>query len=67
MAYVLVNGVVVARDEQAVSGSVLLGLRERLRGLKEDRDRIIAHIAETKAALAEIKALDASLDVSDLL
>ena len=66
MTYVLVNGVVVARDEKVVSGSVLLGLRERLRGLKEERDRIIARIAETRAALAEIKALDAALDVSDL-
>ena len=58
MTYVLVNGVVVARDEQVVSGSVLLGLRERLRELKADRDSLIAHIAKTKAALAEIKALD---------
>ena len=67
MAYVLVNGVVVARDEQTVAGGVLLGLRHRLRELKADRDRILACIVETKAALAEIKALDASLDVSDLL
>ena len=66
MAYVLVNGVVVIREDIPVPGGVLEQLRAELRGAKAQRDRLVARIAVIKAALLEIKALDATLDVTDL-
>ena len=66
MSYLLLNGIVTHRSDSAVADSRLRNLREELRMQKDMRDRAVAKIAAIKAELAEIKALDATLDTSDI-
>ena len=66
MSYLLLNGSVIYRADSDVTESRLRNLREELRMEKDMRDRAVAKIAAIKAELAEIKALDATLDVTDL-
>ena len=51
MAYVLVSGVVVIRQDIPVPGGVLGQLRAELRDAKAQRDALVARIAAIKAEL----------------